>query len=130
MATFLMRALDVDAGDASGFSDVPSNHTHVEGINAVVAAGIARGTGNNHFEPDRPVSRAQMATFLAKGLDLEDKSPSFPDVDPDADHAGSIGAIEDAGITKGAHGGNNYEPAAVVARAQMATFLDRAVAAS
>jgi hypothetical protein len=45
----------------------PSNvfHKYVE---ALAASGITGGCGGGNFCPDGPVTRAQMATFLAKAL--------------------------------------------------------------
>jgi hypothetical protein len=68
MATFLTRALDLPAG-ASSFPDVAGS-THRAGIDAVAEAGIAGGYADGTFRPDLPVTRGQMATFLARALDL------------------------------------------------------------
>ncbi len=74
MATFLVRAAQFVAGhslpagvDAFG-DDGGSNHQ--PNINAAAEAGIATGTGPGAFSPNNPVSRAQMANFLARLADL------------------------------------------------------------
>jgi outer membrane protein assembly factor BamB len=71
MATFLQRALELEPGSVSGFSDVGSSHTHAAGIGAIARAGITSGCGEGRYCPSTPVTRAQMATFLARGLDLD-----------------------------------------------------------
>jgi hypothetical protein len=68
MATFLLSALDLPAGDGSTFVDVDADHRHLDGIGALVEADITSGCGANRFCPDAPVTRAQMATFLRAAL--------------------------------------------------------------
>jgi subtilisin family serine protease len=73
MATFLVRAHDlVDAPLGAGpdrFVDDESS-VHEANINKVAAAGLAAGVGPVQFAPTAPVLRGQMATFLARLLDL------------------------------------------------------------
>ena len=54
------------------FSDVPTNHPFFPFIEALVAAGITGGCSTTPplFCPDGPVTRKQMAAFLARGLGL------------------------------------------------------------
>jgi hypothetical protein len=52
------------------FTDVPPGHTHFQGVEALVAAGITLGCAPGLYCPDNPVTRAQMATFLARALGL------------------------------------------------------------
>jgi hypothetical protein len=74
MATFLFRAArfvlgqDLPPGQDWFVDDDGSNHQH--SINAAAQAGIATGTGPGAFSPSNPVSRAQMANFLARLADL------------------------------------------------------------
>ena len=70
MASFLARAFELPAGTAPGrFSDTASSR-HAENIDKLAAAGITAGCGQGHYCPDRYVTRAQMATFLARALKL------------------------------------------------------------
>jgi murein DD-endopeptidase MepM/ murein hydrolase activator NlpD len=126
MATFLHKALGLADAGAPPFDDVPANHPHAAGIAAVAAAGISEGRGNGRFDPQSPVRRDQMATFLRNGLGLPTSTTSYPDVHPSSPHATAIGAIADAGITRGFPDGT-YKPMGDVSRAQMATFLKRAL---
>ena len=54
------------------FNDVPTDHPFFPVIEALVAAGITTGCGNSPplFCPDGPVTRKQMAAFLARALGL------------------------------------------------------------
>ena len=90
MAGFLTRTFDLDPSVSVGFTDIAGN-THETGINALAAAGITAGcaTSPARYCPDTPVTRAQMATFLARALNLVDipdgsvlqpVAVAFPDV--------------------------------------------------
>ena len=71
MATFLVQALGLEAADPAGFIDTSGN-THETNIDALAAAGVTAGctTEPLSYCPAKPVSRAQMATFLARALGL------------------------------------------------------------
>ena len=81
MATFLTRALDLDAADPAGFADTAGNF-HADNIDALAAARITAGcqAAPLRYCPDRPVNRAEMATFLARALGLVPKPE--PPADP------------------------------------------------
>lgn len=70
MATFLTRALGLAPGDGSSFPDVAAEDPHAAAIGSVATAGIATGFGDGTFRPGAPVTRGQMATFLARALRL------------------------------------------------------------
>lgn len=53
------------------FNDVPTNHPFFQYIEALVASGITAGCGNSNYCPDNPLTRGQMAVFLAKALGLQ-----------------------------------------------------------
>ncbi len=70
MASFLARALGLTATGANPFTDVGG--THAPNVVAIAEDGITIGcdaTGTLYCPLD-PVTRAQMATFLTRGLDL------------------------------------------------------------
>ena len=52
------------------FTDVPTNYWAFQYIEALAAAGITSGCGGGNFCPTTPVTRDQMAVFLAKALGL------------------------------------------------------------
>ncbi len=52
------------------FNDVPAGHPYFQFIEALAAAGITGGCGGGNYCPDAPVTRGQMAVFLAKALGL------------------------------------------------------------
>ena len=53
------------------FGDVPTNHPFFQYIEALAASGITGGCGSGNYCPDTPVTRGQMAVFLAKALGLQ-----------------------------------------------------------
>ena len=52
------------------FLDVPTSHPFYDYIEALAASGITGGCGNGNYCPDAPLTRGQMAVFLAKALGL------------------------------------------------------------
>jgi hypothetical protein len=127
MATFLSRALDLPETATDYFTDDEGN-THEGAINRVAEAGLTVGCAPGRFCPTRDVSRAQMATFLARALDLP-ASPTDHFTDDDGStHEADINAIADAGITTGCSA-TTFCPTADTTRGEMAAFLHRAFAA-
>ena len=53
------------------FNDVPTTDPGFQYIEALVASGITAGCGGGNYCPDAPLTRRQMAVFLAKGLGLQ-----------------------------------------------------------
>ena len=77
MASFLTRAFDFEAAEPAGFADLDPEGSHNADIDALAAAGITVGCASDplRFCPQRPVTRAEMATFLARALN-RDQRPS------------------------------------------------------
>ena len=71
MASFLVRLLDLDPAPSAGFADTAGNY-HQAAIDALAASGITTGCRAEPLSycPDQPVTRAQMATFIARSLGL------------------------------------------------------------
>ena len=71
MASFLVRAFALEAAGSAGFADTAGN-THEEHIDALAAARYTAGcaVGPLRYCPDQAVTRAEMATFLARALGL------------------------------------------------------------
>jgi len=70
MASLLVRALGLSPAEGDPYHDDDGN-VHEQDIAAITAAGITHGCGDGRFCPEDPVTRAQMASFLARALDLE-----------------------------------------------------------
>ena len=134
MAVWMVRALDgADPApmDRSRFADVDEGawwSIHVERLGDL---GITRGCEVEppRFCPDSPVTRAQMATFLTRAFRLPSvPDAGFTDVGQSATHLPDINSLAAAGITSGcAVDPARYCPGRATTRAQMATFLTRAL---
>jgi peptidoglycan/xylan/chitin deacetylase (PgdA/CDA1 family) len=135
MASFVTRAFDLPAGPRDVFLDVESTSTHAAAIGALHEAGVTGGcrADGPDYCPSERVSRAQMASFLARVLELpEGPTDGFVDVAPGSLHAAAIGAAQQAGITKGCAGAGGLPRFCAghpITRAQMASFLIRALEA-
>ncbi len=112
------------------FADVPDTYWAFPWIERLYAAGLTGGctTSPLNYCPTLPVTRAEMAVFLERGLHGNSFTP--PNVPATfGDTAGHwaedwIEALKADGITGGC-GGGNYCPNAPVTRAEMAVFLLR-----
>jgi hypothetical protein len=126
MGTFLARSAALMPSSSTPFADLSRASVHRYNISALADAGVTGGCDSRNFCPERPVTRAQMATFLANALGLSPVSGSrFSDVPSGNVHREAINAIADAGITLGC-GDGRYCPDQRVTRAEMASFLVRA----
>ncbi len=129
LATFLLRAMDLEPMYGDRYSDVSEGHTHRGAIYAIADLGMTTGCGDGtRFCPDDPVTREVMAVFLARALDLNGEAVDrgFTDV-PDTHPAhAEINAIAALGITAGCGDGTRFCPDDPVTRGSMATFLARA----
>jgi GH25 family lysozyme M1 (1,4-beta-N-acetylmuramidase) len=123
MAAFIARALDLPKTSKDYFDD-DDGTSHEADINRLAKAGLTGGCGTRRYCPSGTVSRAQMATFLARVLDLSKTSKDYFDDDERSSHEANINKIARAGLTSGC-AKNRYCPSGVVSRGQMAAFLHR-----
>lgn len=132
MAAFLTRALSLPAASKNYFTD-DAVSIFQDDINRIAEAGITKGCNppeNTLFCPDRDVSRAEMAAFLVRAFGYTD--PGEGDLFTDDDGSifeADIDKLSTAGVTRGCNPPNNtlFCPGDVLTRAQMATFLFRAL---
>ncbi len=115
----------VGPGPPAPFDDIGGS-VHFDAIVALVDAGVTEGCDSNSFCPNRPVTRGQMASFIARAMDLPPATGDhFTDDDADV-HQDNINRLREAGITTGC-GANSFCPDQPVTRGQMAVFLMRAL---
>ena len=134
MAVWLVRALEGSGeatDDDSRFVDVEDSW-YVPYIERMADLKITAGCRVDppRFCPDRPVSRGQMASFLSRALELPPApSAGFADVDHETNvHANNIDRLAAAKITAGCRTEPlSYCPGTSTSRAQMATFIYRAL---
>ncbi len=135
--SFLLKYLVADRGSSGSdnafgagelrltlFADIPTSK-FVRDIEWVFIEGITTGCSAGRYCPDGLVTRGQMATFLARALDLPPTSTDYFTDDETNKHEQTINRLRAAGITFGC-GGSRFCPDGVVTRGQMASFLVRA----
>ena len=113
------------------FADAAPGYWSFPFVEALARAGITAGCGGDNYCPTAPVTRAQMAVFLERGVNGSGYNPPaatgtvFEDVGAGDFAANFIEQLYADGITAGC-GNGNYCPGATVTRSQMAVFLLRA----
>ena len=110
------------------FMDVPVTHPNYKYIAALANAGITQGV-NNRFNPDAPVTRAQIAKMLVVGAKLQlqpvkDGRTYFADVDVKNSLADYIHTMYKIGFVKGVKP-SFYAPERVLTRGQFMMMLHR-----
>lgn len=132
VATLLHRLAGSPEASFQGlFSDVPRDQWYTQAVEWAAANGIAQGSGDGTFSPDRPSGREEIVTMLCRcaghlGLDtsasasLEGFSDSAA-VSPEARDA--VAWAVGTGILQGSDG--SLLPKDNITRAQMALILQR-----
>jgi uncharacterized protein YkwD len=123
MTTFLSRAMTLPGASKNYFSDTWGNK-HRDNINRAAEAGLTYGCDGTRFCPSGRVTRAQMASFLSRALNLPRATRDYFWDDNGNRHEDAINRIAQAGITVGCDAGR-YCPGGAVTRGQMAAFLRR-----
>ena len=111
------------------FDDVPASHQFADDIEWMADQGITLGCNpeGTLYCPTDSVTRAQMASFLVRALDLLAVAGNrFSDVS--GTHTANINALAEAGVTLGCNAeGTLFCPDDKVTREQMGSFLARAL---
>lgn len=135
------RSLTVACADqvliaSVGFVDVAGT-THAESITCLSGWAVTTGVTATTYEPNGLVTRAQMASFLARWIDDHADRGSgtalpvtadlpFADVRRDSVHADAIARLSSAGVIQG-RSATSYAPGVPVTRAQTASLVARSV---
>ncbi|BBI36164.1 S-layer homology domain-containing protein [Cohnella abietis] len=106
-----------------------AKHWARDDVSQLASKFIVDGPSLTSFAPNKAITRADFAVFIARGLGLNGVSASaakFKDVGSNYKSAAYIGAVSDAGIVEGGTDGK-FRPEAPVTREEMATMLVRAM---
>ena len=74
---------DTPGGGSEAFDDVPAGYWAYADIVRLASAGMVSGVDARHFQPERPIDRAEFAALLTRVLSLPwpATAPAFHDVD-------------------------------------------------
>lgn len=130
LASLLARWLGLGLDAPDRFAD-DAGSVHEQAINALARAGITLGCDTADaalFCPQNPVSRGQIASFLARAAKLSLAAPDRFADDDGSVHEPAINALAAAGITQGCDAADpsRYCPSQPVPRDQTAALLSRA----
>lgn len=136
-AKMLTRALDLDNSLATeSFADVKDTDWSAPYIGAAAKLGIIQGRSATKFDPNAQITRAEMATMIARALKITKGAQDVADVNAalaNFKDASSIGAALKAGVAFASKNeiviGNNgkFSPNASATRAEAAVMIYRAV---
>lgn len=111
--------------EAKTFVDVPSTHPYYEAIQKAYRAGIINGDSQNKFNPNAPITRAQVAKILTLAFDLKSEtSITLQDVSQTHWSNEYVQALIGNGITTVTENGL-YQPNEKLTRGQYVLFLYR-----
>ncbi len=109
------------------FKDLDLSRWYHEGVDFVLNKGIMEGVGNNLFNPNGKITRAQMVSMLyrmAGSPDVTGMEHSFTDVDENRWYVEAVLWAANNGITDGVTE-TMFAPNHPMTREQMVTFLHR-----
>lgn len=109
------------------FSDIKEIAWAKNSIEALAARGIIDGKGENLFDPDSSITRAEFIRMLMNAFDLVDETvkATFSDVPEDAWYYAQAASAQKLGIVSGV-GGNEFAPDRFISRQEMVTMAYRA----
>lgn len=120
-----LLTLDMSMPPNPGFKDVSEDHPYYLAIAKLTQVGLFAKA--DAFNPDAPLTRAQMAKVLTKALNLEaTTSSSFTDVSDTHWAKSYIDALVSQDITTG-YPDQTFKPSKETSRAEFAAFLARAM---
>jgi hypothetical protein len=109
-----------------------AGHYAASAIAALQARDVVQGSGDDRFEPNAPLTRAQLAKMIVAALDQESDArllggynSRFSDVRRNHWANGYVEALAEMGVTQGYPDGS-FQPEATVSRVEITVLLVRA----
>ncbi len=136
-AKYLIRALDLERMSDRGqleesFADVPEDADYYREVRVGKSFGILRGTGDNNFNPEAPITRQDLMVICARGLRAAFKAGgemadllAFPDGASVADYAKNDVALMNAMGTVKGNADGTLNPLGNTTRAEAAVIMQR-----
>lgn len=128
VATLIWRAAGRPAAPfESPFADVDPWAFYGRAVSWMADAGLTTGTGPGEFEPERPVTRAEVITLLWRwaGSPVGHPRAGFDDVEPDRYFEPAVRWATALAVTTGVGDTGRFMPSVVVTRSEVAAFLYR-----
>ncbi len=126
----LSDGLSLEVATATDFVDDDFSIFEAD-IEWLFSAGITFGCNpptNDMYCPNDSLTRGQLAAMIARALDLPGTATDYFTDDDDSVFENDINRIAEAGITFGCNAaGDNFCPAGLVTRGEMAAMMDRAL---
>lgn len=129
----VVRALDLKADFKDNFGDVPKSSYYYDAIGIAKALGIAKGSGNNSFNPNGNISREDMMVIMNRVIEKsgvrlepagEEALSGYHDAHLISNYAReSVARLTKAGLVVGSGGG--VKPKDLATRAEIVVILDR-----
>ncbi|MFQ5557889.1 MAG: D-alanyl-D-alanine carboxypeptidase family protein [Acidimicrobiales bacterium] len=133
MATMLWRRAGEPAADgAIPFVDVADGAFYSAAVRWMYATGSTTGVSPTRFEPERPLTRAELVTFLwrvAGRPEPAGDAPLFGDVDVSSFSAAAVRWAASTGVTRGTSA-TEFSPERITTRGEAAAFVHRHAAAA
>lgn len=109
---------------ASTYQDVEDSDWHTEAIEYVTTIGLMEGVGNGNFQPNQPLTRAQVVTLLYRlaGNPKTEYIGQFQDVPQDEWYASSVSWAYQQGIVNGTSE-TTFSPSTNITREQLAVMV-------
>lgn len=110
----------------SPWKDLAPDNVHYDDVLALALDGILEGYEDGTFRPANPVTRGQVASVLARTMELEGRKPATPTFSDivGSVHEANIEALVEAGVIEGFPDGT-FRPSAPVRRDQTASLVGR-----
>ncbi|NPV90699.1 MAG: hypothetical protein HPY50_08005 [Firmicutes bacterium] len=109
------------------FTDI-GDHWAKDDILFLADKGVVSGVTPTSFQPERAISRAEVATLLGKALGLKEVTPgnaTFEDVPQGTWYFGAVEAASQAGLVSGV-GEGRFEPNRTITRQELAALAVKA----
>ena len=110
------------------FEDVEADAWYAKAVNTLASIGAVKGVGENKFEPNRSITRAEFAVIASKFAKASNTGRvSFSDVSSDAWYYESVLIAANYGWINGYSNGT-FRPDATITRAEVTTIVNRMLA--
>lgn len=115
-------------GQNSTFTDVKKDDWFYQPVTALSQAGGISGYENGTFQPNKTITRAEIASMLVKAYSLQasegSEKATFADVSPESWYASAVQTLYGNKITSG-KSANQFAPNDPVTRGEIAAFIHK-----